>query len=167
MSSASLELGEIVKTEVREAAGIISSYSHNYPIEPSSLLRIPSLEPIAAKGKTLTRLRDAIAGAMVAEGLFTRVTVNLTLLSARVDYANKIRPGDKLFLRILGHDGTVDPSSGSYTVDETGSINIPLLGLVRVDGALLFEAEHNIEQGLIGGGFLSSPVVNVTRVQRA
>jgi protein involved in polysaccharide export with SLBB domain len=170
MSSTSLELGEIVKTEVREAGGVPSPFSHDYPIDPSGFMRIPDLEPIAAEGKGLTQLRNAITDAMVAEGLFTSgsVTVNLTLLSTRVDYANKIRPGDKLFLRIFGEpDLTVDPSSGSYTVDETGSINIPLLGLVRVDGALLFEAENQIRQGLIDGGFLDSPVVYVTRVQLA
>jgi protein involved in polysaccharide export with SLBB domain len=167
MSSDSLEKGEIVHAEVREASGAITSFSHDYPIDPSSLLRIPSLNPIAAEGSTLIQLRDAIAGAMVTEGLFTSVTVNLALLSTRVDFANKISPGDNLFLRILGGDGTVDPSSGSFTVDGTGSINIPFLGGVLVGGSLLFEAEHQIEQGLIQGGFFPTPFVNVTRVQLA
>jgi protein involved in polysaccharide export with SLBB domain len=167
MSSDSLELGEIVKAEVREPSGAITSFSHDYPIDPSGLLRIPSLNPIAAKDKTLMQLRDAIANAMVNEGLFSSVTVNLTLLSTRVDFANKIQPGDMLFLRILGDDGTVDPSSGSFTVDQTGSINIPFLGGTLVGGALLFEAEHQIEQGLIDGGFFTQPFVNVTRVQLA
>jgi protein involved in polysaccharide export with SLBB domain len=168
MSSDSLELGEIVTAEIRDPSGIITSYSHDYPIDPSGLLRIPSLDPIFAKGLTLTQLRDAIADAMVSQGLFSSVTVNLTLLFQQVDFANAITPGDDLFLRILGNDGTADPSSGSYTVDGTGSINIPFLGLTRVLGALLFEAEHAIEQGLIDGGFFTLPfVVNVTRVQLA
>jgi protein involved in polysaccharide export with SLBB domain len=167
VSSGSLELGEIVNAEVRDASGAITSFSHDYPIDSSSLLRIPSLSPIAATGQTLIQLRDAIAGAMVAEGLFSIVTVNLTLLSTRVDFANNISPGDTLFLRNLGGDGTVDPSSGSFTVDGTGSINIPFLGGVLVGGSLLFEAEHQIEQGLIKGGFFTQPFVNVTRVQLA
>jgi protein involved in polysaccharide export with SLBB domain len=167
MSSGSLELGEIVNAEVREPSGAITSFSHDYPIDPSSLLRIPSLNPITATGKTLIQLRDAIAAAMVAEGLFSSVTVNLTLLSTRVDFANNISPGDTLFLRMLGGDGTVDPSSGSFTVDGTGSINIPFLGGVLVGGSRLFEAEHQIEQGLIDGGFFAQPFVNVTRVQLA
>jgi protein involved in polysaccharide export with SLBB domain len=165
MSGAALELGEIVRTEVRESSGALSSYSHDYPVDPSGLVRIPALSPIAAKDKTLTQLRDAIAGAMVDQGLFSSVTVNLTLLPTRVDFADKIRPGDKLFLRVLGNDGTLEPISGSYTVDPTGAVNLPLgLGFVRVDGHLLFEAEHALQQGL-GGVFIQPLVVNVTRVQ--
>jgi protein involved in polysaccharide export with SLBB domain len=169
MSSTSLELGEIVKTEIRDPSGAITFFSHDYPIDPSGLLRIPLLSPISAQGKTLTpELRDAIADSMVTEGLFSSVTVNLTLLSTRVDFENQIRPGDTLFLRIFGSDGKVDPSSGSFTVDGSGSINIPFLGGVLVDGALLFEAEHQIEQGLIDGGFFAQPfLINVTRVQLA
>jgi protein involved in polysaccharide export with SLBB domain len=167
MSSASLELGEIVRTEVREQSGAVSSYSHDYPVDPSGLVRIPALNPIAATGKTLTQLRDAIGSAMVAQGLFSSVTVNLTLLPTRVNFADKIVPGHTLFLRILGNDGSVQPVSGSYTVDPTGAVNLPLgLGFVRVDGHLLFEAEHAIEQGL-GNVFIQPFVVNVTRVQLA
>jgi protein involved in polysaccharide export with SLBB domain len=120
---------------------------------------------VSLVGKTLIQLRDAIADAIVNEGLFSSVTVNLTLLSTRLDFANQISLGDNLFLRILGGDGTVDPSSGSFTVDGTGSINILFLGGVLVGGSLLFEAEHQIEQGLIQGGFFTQPFVNVTRVQ--
>jgi len=167
MSNNSLELGEVVNAEVRESSGAITAFSHEYPIDSSSLLRIPSLNPIAAVGKTLIQLRDAIHDAMISEGLFSIVTVNLTLSSTRIDFANTIGVGDTLFLRILGPDGTVDPSSGSFTVDPTGSINIPFLGGVLVNGALLFEAEHQIEQGLIDGGFFAQPFVNVTRVQLA
>jgi protein involved in polysaccharide export with SLBB domain len=70
-----------------------------------------------------------------------------------VDFSNKIRPGDTLFLRILGNDVTVDASSRSFTVDGTGSINIPFLGGVSVRDHLLFEAEHQIEQGSLMAGF--------------
>jgi protein involved in polysaccharide export with SLBB domain len=168
MSSTALELGEIVNAEIRESSGAVTSFSHDYPIDPSSLLRIPSLSPIAAQGMTLTpELRDAIADRMVSEGIFSSVTVNLHLLSTTVDFNNKITPGETLFLRILGSDGVVDPSSGSFTVDGSGSINIPFLGGVLVRDNLLFEAEHQIEQGLIDRGFFTQPFVNVTRVQLA
>ncbi|MBW8729082.1 MAG: polysaccharide biosynthesis/export family protein [Inquilinus limosus] len=167
MSSTSLELGEVVAAEIRDSSGAITSFSHDYPIDPSSLVRIPSLSSVAAVGMTLMQLRDAIADAMVREGLFSIVTVNLTLSSARVDFDSPIRAGDIIYVRILGLDGGIDPSSGSYMVDGAGSINFPFLGGVMVDGALLFEAEHQIEQGLIDGGFFTQPFVNVTRVQLA
>jgi protein involved in polysaccharide export with SLBB domain len=167
MSSTSLELGEIINAEIRDPSGAVTSFTHDYPVDPSSLLRIPSLSPITAQGLALTQLRDAIADRMVADGVLSSVTVNVTLLSARVDFQNKIEPGDTLFLRLLGLDGTVDPSSGSFSVNSGGFINIPFLGGVFVLEALLFEAEHQIEQGLIDGGFFTQPFVNVTRVRLA
>jgi protein involved in polysaccharide export with SLBB domain len=168
MSSTSLELGEIVNTEVREPSGAVTSFSHDYPIDGSRLLRIPSLSPILAEGKTLTpELRDEIRDRFVADGVFSSVTVNLTLMSTRVDFENKIQPGETLFLRLLGLDGTVDPSSGSFAVDGSGSINIPFLGGVLVRDSFLFEVEHQIEQGLIDAGAFAEPLVNVTRVQLA
>jgi protein involved in polysaccharide export with SLBB domain len=127
MSSTSLELGEVIAAEIRDSSGAITSFSHDYPIDPSSLLRIPSLSPVAAVGMTLMQLRDAIADAIVREGLFSIVTVNLSLSSARVVFDNPIRAGDTIYVRILGLDGSVDPSSGSYMVDGAGSINFPLL----------------------------------------
>jgi protein involved in polysaccharide export with SLBB domain len=58
----------------------------------------------------------------------------------------------------------VDPSSGSFPVDASGSINMPFLGGVFLLNSRLFEAEHQIEQGLLDGGFFAQPLVNVTRV---
>ena len=168
MSSTSLELGEIVNVEVRDSSGAVTSFSHDYPIDASSLLRIPSLSPIQAVGKALTpELRDEIRDTFVSDAVLSILTVNLTLSSAHVDFENKIQPGETLFVRLLGLDGTVDPSSGSFAVDGSGSINIPFLGGVLVRDNLLFEAEHQIEQGLIDGGFFTQPLVNVTRVQLA
>jgi protein involved in polysaccharide export with SLBB domain len=168
MSSTSLELGEIVKAEVREPSGAVTSFSHDYPVDASRLLRIPSLGQILAEGKTLTpELRDEIRDRFVSDGVFSSVTVNLALRSARVDLENTIQPGETLFLRLLGLDGTVDPGSGSFVVDGSGSISMPFLGGVLLRDNRLFEAEHQIEQGLLDGGFFSQPLVNVTRVQLA
>jgi len=164
----SLELGEIVNVEVRDASGVVTSFSHDYPIDASSLLRIPSLGQIIAKGMALTPdLRDAIADRFVSDGIFSVVTVNVSLLSAMVDFDTKITPGETLFLRILGPDGTIDPSSGSFPVDGSGTVNIPFLGATLLRDNLLFEAEHQIEVGLEDGGFFAQPFVNVTRVQLA
>jgi protein involved in polysaccharide export with SLBB domain len=166
MSSTSLDLGEIVNVEVRDSSGVVTSFSHDYPVDASSLLRIPSLSAIEAEGKTLTPdLRDEIRDRFVSDGVFSNPTVNLTLNPTRVDLENKIQPGETLYIRLLGPDGTVDPSSGSFAVDGSGSINVPFLGGVLVGDSLLFEAEHQIEQGLIDGGFFTQPLVNVTRVQ--
>jgi protein involved in polysaccharide export with SLBB domain len=158
-----LAVGQIVYTEIRAGEGGVESYSHEYPIEPSGKVRIPLVAPVSAQAKTLTELRDAIANAIVTAKLFKEVTVNLTVLSTRVDYANIIKPGEKLFLRILENDGKISPSSGAYVVDNTGSINIPFLGLVKVAGAFLVDAQTQIEQGLIVKLILKSPVVHVTR----
>jgi protein involved in polysaccharide export with SLBB domain len=166
MSSISLDLGEIVFVEVRDSSGAVTAFSHDYPVDASSLLRIPSLSAIQAQGKALTPdLRDEISDRFVSDGILLGPTVNLSLGAATVDLDNKIQPGETLFVRLLGPDGTVDPSSGWFAVDGSGGINVPFLGGVLVLDNLLFEAEHQIEQGLLDGGFFTQPLVNVTRVQ--
>ena len=169
MSSTSPELGEIVNVEVRDAAGVVTSFSHDYPIDASSLLRIPSLSTIIAKDLALMPdLRDTIADRFVNDQVLSVVTVNVTLLPTMVDFQRKIAPGETLFVRILGSDGSIDPSSGSFPVDGSGTINIPFLGGTLVRDNLLFEAEHQIEVGLEEGQFFTQPfVVNVTRTQLA
>ena len=164
MSANLLELGEIIRAEIRDS-GAVSSFSHDYPIDPSSLLRIPSLIPISAVGQSLATLQILITNSLINERILTSPTVNLALLSARVDFLNKINPGDGLFVRILATDGSIDPSSGVYVVDGAGFINFPFIGVIPLQGALLFEAENQIGQGLIDQGILTQPMVNVTRVQ--
>jgi protein involved in polysaccharide export with SLBB domain len=166
MSSSSLELGEIVHVEVRDAAGTVTAYTHDYPIDASTLLRIPSLGLIRGAGMALTpELRDTIADRFVTDGILSPVTVNVSLSANTVDLQTNIAPGDLLFIRILGPDGAIDPSSGSFPVDGDGFINIPFLGGTFVLDNRFFEAEHQIEVGLEEGGFFTQPfVVNVTRI---
>ncbi|GAB3968888.1 polysaccharide biosynthesis/export family protein [Plantactinospora veratri] len=168
MSTTSLSLGEVVNVEVREASGAVTLFSHDYPVDASRLLRIPSLGPVLAEGKPLTPdLRDDIYNQFSADGVLFGHTVNLGLSGIRVDLENTVQPGQTLFLRLLNPDGAVEPSSGSFAVDGSGSIHIPFLGDVLVRDHRLFEAEHQIEQGLIDGGFFTQPLVNVTRVPLA
>ncbi|MGY1580341.1 polysaccharide biosynthesis/export family protein [Streptomyces sp. MN13] len=166
MSTTSLQLGEIVHAEVRELTGTVSTYSHEYPVDASRLIRIPDLSPIIAEGKPLTPdLRDEIHDRLIADrALSGTIAVNLSLAFARVDWQRTIQPGDTLFVRFLDRGGKVDPASGSFPVDGSGTISIPFLGSVLVRDHRLFEAEHAIEQGLLDGRFFPRPLVNVTRV---
>ena len=169
MSQSSLELGEVVHVEVRDSAGAVTDYTHEYPIDASGLLRIPSLSQIIAHGMALTPdLRDTISDHFVSDGIFSVVTVNVTLTSTRIDFDTEIAPGETLFIRILNSDGSADQSSGAFPVDGAGIVHIPFLGGTLVRHHRLFEAEHQIEVGLEEGGFFSQPfVVNVTRVNLA
>ena len=159
MSSTSLELGEIVNVEVRDSSGAVTSFSHDYPIDASSLLRIPSLSPIQAVGKALTpELRDEIHDRFVSDGVFSNLTVNLTLSSAQVDFENKIQPGETLFLRLLGLDGTVDPSSGSFTVNRIGKYQHSASWAVSSSATICCLKQNiKLSRGSLTGGFSPSP----------
>ncbi|TXS18798.1 MULTISPECIES: polysaccharide biosynthesis/export family protein [Streptomyces] len=166
MSATALELGEIVQVEVRDAAGVVTGFSHDYAVDADRLLRIPSLNMILAEGKPLTPdLRAEIEDRFMTDGVLTTVTVNLGIRGDRVDLENTIRPGDELFVRMLNPDGTIDASSGSFPVDASGSINMPFLGGVLVRDNRFFEAEHQIEQGLLDARIFTRPLVDVTRVE--
>lgn len=50
-------------------------------------------------------------------------------------------------------------------VSESGEITFPLLGTVNVGGAGIGQAERKIAQGLVQGGFVQKPQVNIVLVQ--
>lgn len=161
--SVTLTTGHVIHAEIRDPAGIVTEYSHDYPVEPSGNIRIPKVAAIKALGLTLTQLRDAITQAILAAGLYSKVTVNVALSSAKVDYHIPISTNDKLYLRILESSGKIDSSSGAYVVDNSGSINIPYIGMMNVKGRMLIDVQADIENHIISGTILQQPVVNLSR----
>jgi protein involved in polysaccharide export with SLBB domain len=157
-----LAIGHVVRTEIRDSAGKPTEYTHEYPIEPSGNVRIPDMKPIPAQGKTLIQLGDLVKAAILAAKLYEIITVNTTLSSMMIDYTVPIATDDKLFLRILFH-GNVDVASGTYVVDASGSINIPVIGLIKVNGRMLVDVQSDIEQGLASNKHLYGTVVHITR----
>ena len=158
-----LATGNVIHAEIRDGAGSVTDYTHDYPVEPSGNIRIPKVAAIRAQGLTLTQLRDAITQAILTAGLYTKVTVNVALSSTKVDYHVPISTNDKLFLRILESAGKIDSSSGAYVVDNSGSINIPYVGMLNVKGRMLADVQADIENNIISGAILQQPVVNLSR----
>lgn len=76
--------------------------------------------------------------------------------SARMQ-AYRIRSTDKLSIRVFQED---DLSTISR-VDSKGTVNLPLVGEVRVYGQTLSEAERTIEAAYKDGRFLRNPEVTV------
>jgi polysaccharide biosynthesis/export protein len=71
--------------------------------------------------------------------------------------AYTIRSTDKLSIRVFQED---DLSIVSR-VDSKGTVNLPLVGEVRVSGETLSDAERTIESAYINGRFLRNPEVTV------
>ena len=65
--------------------------------------------------------------------------------------------GDALTIRIYDQPQL----SGSYTVDDSGLINMPLLGPVQADGQSTDALERAITQGLQKNGLILHPAVSV------
>jgi protein involved in polysaccharide export with SLBB domain len=164
--TATIVTGNVVNVEVRDSAGVVTDYSHEYPVEPNGNIRIPNIAPVTAQGLTLLQLRDAITQAFLTGAVFTAVTVNVRMTSKRVDYPVPISVNDNLHLRIMDIAGKNDNASGMYVVDNAGNINIPYLGLTQVRGQMLMTAQTSIETKL-NGPFFANPVVNLTRVNLA
>ena len=72
-----------------------------------------------------------------------------------VDY--RLGSGDVVKINVFDH-----PELQMETrVDEQGKINFPLIGGVPVAGETLGTAQKRIEEGLIAGGYLKNPQVNL------
>ena len=71
--------------------------------------------------------------------------------------AYKIRTTDKISIRVFQEDDLTT----ICRVDAKGTVNLPLVGEVRVYGQTLSEAERTIEAAYKNGLFLRSPAVTV------
>jgi polysaccharide export outer membrane protein len=71
--------------------------------------------------------------------------------------AYRIRSTDKLDIRVFQEDDLTTISR----VDSKGTVNLPLVGEVRVSGQTLSDAEQTIETAYINGRFLRHPEVTV------
>lgn len=57
--------------------------------------------------------------------------------------------------------GSSTSSSFSYLVDQHGNIELPVLGLVRVEGLTRLKLQEKIKSMLVEGGYISDPFVMV------
>ncbi|GMN04241.1 polysaccharide biosynthesis/export family protein [Erythrobacter sp. MTPC3] len=106
--------------------------------------------------KKLTR--TAIAAASLA--LVTACssgTGGLAPLQSASTAELRVAPGDKV--RIAVQD--LEPVSGDYTIDETGSISVPLIQQVKVSGMTYSEMEGAIALALAEKDVLKNPNVTV------
>jgi polysaccharide biosynthesis/export protein len=71
--------------------------------------------------------------------------------------AYRIRSTDKLSIRVFQEDDLTTISR----VDSKGTVNLPLVGEVRVSGLTLSDAEKTIESAYINGRFLRNPQATV------
>jgi polysaccharide export outer membrane protein len=71
--------------------------------------------------------------------------------------AYRIRATDKLAIRVFQEDDLTTISR----VDSKGTVNLPLVGEVRVSGQTLSDAERTIESAYINGRYLRNPEVTV------
>ncbi len=59
-----------------------------------------------------------------------------------------------------------DPDfAGTFRVDENGNLNVPILGLVHVDGETASEAEAHLKKMLLNGRFLKDPQIELTIIE--
>jgi polysaccharide biosynthesis/export protein len=84
------------------------------------------------------------------------------LAAARADSSRitvyKIRTTDKLSIRVFQEDDLTTISR----VDAKGTVNLPLVGEVRVSGQTLSQAEDTIERSYRDGRFLRNPEVTIS-----
>jgi len=78
--------------------------------------------------------------------------------AAEKTLAYRIRSTDKLSIRIFQEDDL----STVCRVDAKGTVNLPLVGEIRVYGQTLSEAERTIEAAYKDGRYLRKPAVTVT-----
>lgn len=88
-------------------------------------------------------------------------TGNLPALESAGPTQLRVAPGDKV--RIAVQD--LDNVSGDYTIDETGSISLPLVQQVKVSGLTYVEVEAALRQQFVAKDVLKNPNVTVQPIE--
>lgn len=78
------------------------------------------------------------------------------LLRAQVNAPYLLASGDRLRIIVFGQDNL----SNSYSVDGSGNVSLPLIGLVKASGLTTAELERTVEARL-RSGFLREPRVSI------
>jgi protein involved in polysaccharide export with SLBB domain len=117
------------------------------------------LSKITARDSSMGDLRQALGQAL--RSISPSATVNLSLSSTTVSYADPLARSDRLFLRILDDHGNIDASSGAYTIDSEGKLHLPRLGDVDTSETNLGQLEGNLEKAM--NQFRRGAVVNVSK----
>jgi polysaccharide export outer membrane protein len=107
----------------------------------------------------LNRRNLAIGGLVLLSGCALLATpgARLPALPPPPSGAYRLGPGDQLTLRIYDQPQL----SGSFSIDDSGMVDIPLLGLVRAAGRTSHGLEAEIATGLQRGGLILKPSVAV------
>jgi polysaccharide export outer membrane protein len=78
------------------------------------------------------------------------------LLRAQVNAPYRLASGDRLRVIVFGQDNL----SNSFSVDGSGNVSLPLIGLVKASGLTTAELERGVEARL-RNGFLREPRVSI------
>jgi len=105
-----------------------------------------------------TLLKSFLIGSLIAAALIpTQGADAPAQANSGKTKAYNIRTTDKLRITVFQEDDL----STICRVDSKGTVNLPLVGEIRVYGQTLSQAENTIEAAYIGGKFLRKPEVTV------
>lgn len=164
-ANAPLQPSQVVRVEIRDSSGAISALSHDYPIEPAGVLRLPRLEPIRAAGTSIAELRKTISEALLEARVYTSASVNVRPSETTVPFGVKLSAGDTVFLRLLDHQGAVLPVSGGYPLSSAGEVDLPYLGLVIAKDKTIEQLQAAIIGGLSQVGSMRGALLHVSAAE--
>lgn len=73
-----------------------------------------------------------------------------------------IRSGDTFDLRIGGVPGAESANiNGSYTIDDNGFLNVPLLGKLSVSNMTASQIQSTVERAYVSGGVYTHPTITI------
>lgn len=109
--------------------------------------------------KSLLVFAQVLLAAMVLQGCSSGLQGIPEMPADAAEY--RAGAGDKI--RIAVQDLTA--ADGEYEVDDSGSISLPLVKAIPVDGLTLREIESKVEAAYLQAGILNQPVVSVQPVE--
>lgn len=128
--------------------------SRQIELKCSSHLNEEYKESVSLHRSTQLPLIAALLGVMLLLGAFSSASSAFAEADAGV---YKLGPGDQIIITVFGEDDL----SMNFRLNDTGTLNYPFLGELKVKGLTVAELEQLITQGL-KGPYLVNPDVTVS-----
>jgi polysaccharide export outer membrane protein len=94
--------------------------------------------------------------------------LNLIFVTSVVVADAGLRPGDQIELKLGGVPKTESTSvSGSYTIDGSGSVNLPYIGRIKIGGLATGAAQSTIEGAYKVRGIYTNPTIVITMQEKS
>ena len=163
---AEIAAGDLVEVNIFELLQPGHDYDEVRRVTPEGDIRVPNLGEVKAADLTARELRQRVEERLASDGITQDPQVRIALrrqADQLAEPAGPLKPGDTVRVRVFELQQPGVDWSQSLAVSEEGTLNVPSLGAVKVEGLDVHEVEDRLVEQLNQQGLVRDAQVRVVR----